>query len=127
MFTRGSPRYLPALKAAAVHIKKDYPEKPANYDKMNRKKQESCRWNEYEPKWRDGFVTAAEAGTLADDFSQLQMMAGRLTAESAHAAWRIEAARRHPDHGGSSEASATFGAIWDRVEKTLPKATEAAA
>jgi hypothetical protein len=118
---------LPALKAAAKRLLKDYPEKPANYDKMKKKERDACGWTSYEAKWIADFVAAAEAGTLIDDFHQLRLMSYRLDAASANAAWRIEAARRHPDQGGSAEASARFGEIWDRVEKSFPKADAAAA
>jgi hypothetical protein len=116
----------PALKAAVKSVKKSYPNKPEKYDKMKKKEKESCGWNEWTEKWINDIVTATEAGTLANDLNQLRVLSGYLTAESAHAAWRIEAARRHPDQGGSSEASAAFGAIWDRVETMFPKAAAAA-
>ena len=116
----------PALKAAAKSLKKSYPSKPEKYDKMKKKEKESCGWNEWTEKWINDIVTAAEAGTLADDLNLLKVLSNHLTAESAHASWRIEAARRHPDQGGSSDTSAAFGAIWDRVEQMFPKVEAAA-
>jgi hypothetical protein len=64
---------------------------------MKRKEKDACGWNEYGAKWLADFVAEAEAGTLIDSFHQLRLMSYRLTAESANAAWRIEAARRHPE------------------------------
>jgi hypothetical protein len=116
----------PALKAAAVRFKKDYPSKPENWDKMKKKDRKACGWDEYGEKVANDILAAAEAGTLVDDHRLLSVLSYRLKAESAHAAWRIEAARRHPDQGGSVEASASFGAVWDKVEALFPKAAATA-
>jgi hypothetical protein len=117
----------PTLKAAAVRVRKDFPTKPATWDKMKKKEREACGWNEWWDKSVNDILEAAQAGTLVDNHRLLQTLSGYLKAESAHAAWRIEAARRHPDQGGSVEASAVFGAVWDRVEKTFPAARAATA
>ncbi len=116
-----------ALKAAANRMQNDYPEKPARWNKMKKKERDASGWNEYMPRVLAERVAAAEAGTLIDDFDKLRLMSYSLTAESANAAWRIEAARRHLDQGGSAEASASFGEIWDRIEKIFPKAAAGAA
>ena len=112
----------PALKAAAVRVRKACPNKPDNWDKMKKKERDTCGWNEWSEKGVNDILAAAQDGTLIDNLHLLTILSGRLTAESAHAAWRIEAAMRHPDQGGSTEASAMFGEIWDRVEKMFPKA-----
>jgi hypothetical protein len=122
----------PALRAAALRVRKDYPGKPENFDKMTKKEQKkfapgNCDWNPYTDKRINDVVAAAQAGTLIDNYQLLQSLSCFLTSESAHAAWRIEAARRHPDQGGSIEASKTFGEVWDRVEKSFPAAQTAAA
>jgi hypothetical protein len=112
----------PALKAAAVRVRKDCPTKPEKWDKMKKKEREACGWTSYAEKTVNDILAAAQDGTLADNCSMLFQLSYYLKAESAHAAWRVEAARRHPDQGGSTEASATFGAVWERVEKMFPKA-----
>lgn len=117
----------PALKAAAIRVKKDYPAKPEKYDKMKKREREACGWNKWTEKWIDDILAAAQAGTLVDDYHKLQVLSVHLAAGSAHAAWRIEAARRHPDQGGSAESSAVFGAVWDKLKPTLEKKTQAAA
>ena len=115
----------PALKAAASRLRKDYPSKPERWDKMKKKERDACGWNEWTEKWVDKIFAAAQDGTLVDNANLLFTLSSHLKAESAHAAWRVEAARRHPDQGGSVEASAVFGAVWDRVEKAFPKAATA--
>ena len=86
----------PALKAAASRVRKAYPCKPANYDKMKKKEREACGWNEWTEKWVTDILAAAEAGTLVDNYHMLQVLAGHLKAESAHAAWRLEASTASP-------------------------------
>jgi hypothetical protein len=61
------------------------------------------------------------------DLSDLTRLATYMTAGAAHKAWCIEAARRHPDHGGDPQSSATFGAVWDRVKPLFGDAKTAAA
>ena len=94
---------------------------------MKKKDREASGWNEWTAQSITDLVTAAEAGTLADDYNKLHTMCHYLTAQAAHAAWHIEAARRHPDQGGSAELSARFGEVWDRIEKSFPKVAAAAA
>jgi hypothetical protein len=110
----------PALKAAVSRVKKDCV-KPAQWDKMKTKERQSCSWNE----WTAKYVNELDVKALIEDTDKLLQFAHHLKAESAHAAWRIEAARRHPDQGGSPEAAAAFNTVWDRVEKRFPKAVEA--
>jgi hypothetical protein len=117
----------PALKAAALRVRKDYPTKPEKWAKMKKQDREASGWNEYGEIWINKAVVAAQDGTLVDNPQLLNNLAYTLTAESAHAAWRIEAARRHPDQGGSAESSAAFGAVWDRAEKLFEAAKATAA
>jgi hypothetical protein len=111
----------PALKAAAVQFHKDCI-KPEGWDKMKKKEQAAYSWTPMVGGWVTDILNMAEAETLVDNYCMLNILGRYMTAESAHAAWRVEAARRHPDQGGSTEASAAFGAVWDRVEKAFPKA-----
>lgn len=112
-----------ALKGAATQASKDYLSlKPEKFDKMKKREREKSNWQE---STLNSLNKIAEAG--ASDIWDMNTLARCLTPKAAHAAWRIEAARRHPDSGGSAEASAIFGAIWDRIEKSLAPVEPAAA
>jgi hypothetical protein len=111
---------LPALKAMVTRAKNDYEAaKPKNYDKMKKREQEKCGWFPSSATMLGRYVEkVTERQQLT--FDELATVRYYLTATAAHAGWRIEAARRHPDQGGSAEASSVFGEIWDRLEKILP-------
>jgi hypothetical protein len=70
--------------------------------------------------WRAGYSHCAWAAWVNPN-RFINEIFSVTTYDMARAAWKLQACRYHPDHGGDPETAAKFNGLWERVKKLYGK------